>query len=224
MRGSLRVFVHEFRRLRKRERVLKRGAVLLSAAFAEEHVVADGAGEEHGLLRDIAEPVIQRVEGVIPDVDAVHKDLALRRVVEARDQTDQRGLAAAGRADDGQRLAVLHAEADMAQLVCRRMRIAEGDIPEFNGPAGAALPDGAFADGGAAVEHLVDTLRRDLRLRHEHEDHDQHHEGHDDRGRVGAENEHVREHAEPCGGVCQRDGLDQRRADPVYRQRQPVHP
>ena len=65
-------------------------SVTVAAAFAEENVVADAAGEEHGFLRDIAETVVQRVKAVIADVHAVDQNLALSRIVKTRDEAYQR--------------------------------------------------------------------------------------------------------------------------------------
>ena len=223
MCGLFRVFVHEFRSLRQGKRGLQRRVRLLGFALAEEDVVLDRAGEQNGLLRHIAELVVKRVERILAHVQPVYKDSASRRVVKARNEGGQRRLAAAGRADDGQRLALFYLEADMLQLIRSRARIAEGDIAELDRAGPAALCLRAGDDVRLCVQHLVDALCRDLRLRHEHEDHHEHHKGHHNIGRVGAEHQHVCEHRQPCGGICQRDRLNQRRADPVDGERQPVH-
>ena len=61
---------------------------------------------------------------------------------------------------------LVYLEADMLQLVRRRVRIAEGDIAELDraGPA-AALSSRPRDDVRLRVQHLVDALCRDLRLR-----------------------------------------------------------
>ena len=79
--------VDKFARLRD---VYRLRSVAVAAAFAEENVVADAAGEEHGFLRDIAETVVQRVKAVIADVHAVDQNLALSRIVKTRDEAYQR--------------------------------------------------------------------------------------------------------------------------------------
>ncbi len=50
----------------------------------ERDVVANGGGEEEGILRDDADRLPQRPEGDVADVDAVEQDAAARDVVEAR--------------------------------------------------------------------------------------------------------------------------------------------
>ena len=223
MRGLFRVAVHELCRLRQLQRLLQCLVGIRGFALAEENIVLHGAGEEHGLLRHVAEPVVQGVKGIIPHVDAVDQDGALRRVIEPRDEAGECRLAAAGRADDGERLAALDAEADVLELVGGCMGIAEGDVAEFDRAGLAPFGLRAFDDVGLRVQHLVDALRRDLRLRQQHEDHLEHHERHDHVRRIRAEHEHIREHRQPPGHIRPRDRLDQRRADPVDGERETVH-
>ena len=77
----------------------------------------------------------------VAQVDAVEEDAPLGRLVEARQQLDERGLAGAVLPDQRHRLPVRDEEADVAQrprapavrcrcLSCRRRRIAEADVVE----------------------------------------------------------------------------------------------
>ena len=68
---ALRIFSDKLRRLRQRERVAQGFVRLRHSALAEEHVVLHCPGEEDGLLRHIAEPVIERVERIVLHVHAV---------------------------------------------------------------------------------------------------------------------------------------------------------
>lgn len=146
---------------------MQRRVRLLGFALAEEDVVLDRAGEQNGLLRHIAELVVKRVERILAHVQPVYKDSASRRVVKARNEGGQRRLAAAGRADDGQRLALFYLEADMLQLIRSRARIAEGDVTEFDRTALLPFCFRTGDDVRLCGQHLVDALCRDLRLRHE---------------------------------------------------------
>ena len=109
--------VDKLLRLRKLDGLRKALIVRRRFALAKVDIVADAAGEEHRLLRHVAELVVEGIERVVPDVHAVDKHLALCRVVKARNQAHERRLAAARRADDGKRLAPVHTEADVRKLI-----------------------------------------------------------------------------------------------------------
>ena len=70
------------------------------ARAAEGDVVGDRAGEEEALLRHDPELPPQRLLRDVAEVDAVDRDAALGRVVEAGDQLRDRRLAGAGVADE----------------------------------------------------------------------------------------------------------------------------
>ena len=57
------------------------------------------------------------VETYVAQVDAVEQHPAARRVVQPRDQAGQRGLAAAGLADEGEGGAGRHVQVDFVQDV-----------------------------------------------------------------------------------------------------------
>ena len=85
----------------------------------EEQVLADGPGEELGVLRDQAEALAQPVE--VDDVlgMAVVEDPARLRVVQPGQELHQRRLARAGGADEGDRLAPAHGERHVARARAR---------------------------------------------------------------------------------------------------------
>jgi hypothetical protein len=60
---------------------------------AEGDVLRDGVGEEKGLLGNEADGSAEMVEGVLADGVAIDEDGARRRVVQARDEADEGGLA-----------------------------------------------------------------------------------------------------------------------------------
>ena len=215
--------VDKLLRLRKLDGLRKALIVRRRFALAKVDIVADAAGEEHRLLRHVAELVVECVERVVPDVHAIDKHLALRRIVKARDQAHKCRLAAARRADDGKRLAPVHTEADVRKLILRSVRIAERNVFELHCAVLFAFAHAALADIRLALEHLVDTLGRDLRLRQQHEDHHEHHKRHHHVGCIRAEHQHVAEHREARCGIGQRDVVDERRTQPVDRERQAVH-
>lgn len=60
--------------------------------LAPAQIFFDGPRKQDVLLQDHGDFVAQRLDIVIFDVDAAHVDSALRRVVKARDQIDERGF------------------------------------------------------------------------------------------------------------------------------------
>ena len=104
--------------------------------------VPDRAGEQVRLLRDDAELVPVAGQVVVADVGAVDQDLPAGRVVEPGDELDQRGLARAGLADQGDGLARLDGEADPVQrVVVASLAVAEVHVAQLDPAAQAAGPD-----------------------------------------------------------------------------------
>ena len=158
---------------------MRRGAPLVLPALpvAEAEVGRDVAGEEHILLRDIANQAAQLAERVLAHVHAVDVDVADGGVVEARDELEHARLAAAGAADYGRHLARVRLEAYVAQDGLVRAGIGEGDVVEPHARALGAL-GGAVRpvfDGGLGVQHLGDALRAGVAHGEEHDDEREHH-------------------------------------------------
>src|SRR6266404_2439308 len=101
--------------------------VAVDVGSAEAHVGFDGAGEEEGVLKNDAEQAAQVLEIDFADVDAVEQDLAALNVIEAKKERDQRGLAGAGVADDGEGLAGLD-KTTLISLLLRFYDIQRGQI------------------------------------------------------------------------------------------------
>ncbi len=97
---------------------------------AKRDVLADGVGEQEGLLRDESEVAAQLVHRQLADGLAVDQHHAGSGVVDAGNQADQRGLARAGRSDDGQAAAGGNLQIDVAQH--RRGAVAEVQAAEFD--------------------------------------------------------------------------------------------
>src|SRR5581483_1037856 len=93
-------------------------------------------------------------------IDAVDEDAARGGVVEPRDEVDERGLAAAGGADQGDGLAGLDPDADTVERLAAGAQVRERDLLELEPPARA--PERALAGVvlGALVEQLEHALRR----------------------------------------------------------------
>src|ERR671922_283411 len=66
-----------------------------------DQVATDGVVEQVGLLRDDPDRVADRLERRPPDVETVDLDRPFLDVVQARDEIGHRGLAGAGRTDEG---------------------------------------------------------------------------------------------------------------------------
>src|SRR5260370_1947474 len=115
--------------------------VAVDVGSAEANVCFDGAGEEEAVLKNDAEQAAEVLEIDFADVDAVEQDLAALDVIEAKKERDERGFAGAGVADNGEGLAGLDAEGDIAEdpIVFSRMgngTITEPDVAKFDFAAG----------------------------------------------------------------------------------------
>src|SRR5205085_7265808 len=78
-------------------------------------IMAHRVVEEHRILADDAGERAERFERDLAGVDAVEEDAAAVRLVEARDEVDERALAGAARAN----------ERDDASLLCREAHVIE---------------------------------------------------------------------------------------------------
>ncbi len=87
---------------------------LVDLAHARD-VLGDGAGEQHHLLRQVADMTTERVRIPGGDVSAVEADMAAGRLPGADDQPAERGLAGARRADDPTGLAGGELEIDLGE-------------------------------------------------------------------------------------------------------------
>ena len=128
----------------------------------------------------------------VAHVDAVDRDRARLRIVEAQQQREHRALARAGRADQGDGFARSHAQAEVLERrQVRAHRVVEGHVVEARprrapaaaarrGCAGAAMPGGSlqqFGDAahaaGGALQFVPDFGQRadraaaDQRVQHE---------------------------------------------------------
>src|SRR5579871_3272864 len=99
-------------------------------AMAVGDVVAQGPGEQPGLLRHDADLAAQGVQADVARVYAVEQDATLRRIVEAGDQVYQRAFAGPAAPDDGDHLAGMDLEGDVLQNVRPIRAVAEGDVLE----------------------------------------------------------------------------------------------
>ena len=166
-------------------RVAKSGADLVVGGIGPgiEQVSADGVVEEMGILSDDADTLVDRVELQVADIDAADADDATLRVVEARDEVGDGGLAGAGGSDQRDQLAGSNVETDVVEdgflraIVGnrdgfeRRERdfggrgIAEGDAVELDGGGTGRDGDGlgAFPDHGGKIEDFEDSLEGDQR-------------------------------------------------------------
>ena len=126
---------------------------------AEADVARDAAREQHQLLADHRDLVAQRREGQRAQVAAVEQDAAGGRVVEPRQQVEERRLAGAGAADEGDAAAGLDDERDALEGGVA-VGVDEGDVLEADLPEHAVDPLGAVADGVLDVEQREDAIER----------------------------------------------------------------
>ena len=106
--------------------------------IGEAHVVGDRAAEEVPLLREHHDPVAQRLERRVPQVDAAERDRALLRVVLAREQLRERRLARAGDAHQRDVLAGLQLQRDALHHAAARL-VAEADVAQLERAVGGKV-------------------------------------------------------------------------------------
>ena len=95
-------------------------AIASTRIEAERDVVGQRVGEEERLLRHEADRAAEDRERDVAHVDAVDEDGAARRIVQPREQADERRLAGAGRADERDGLPRLDAQRDVIEHERRR--------------------------------------------------------------------------------------------------------
>jgi len=122
-------------------------------------VLGHVAAEEVGLLGDHAQALAVGREVVGADVHAVDQDRARRGVVEAGDELDEGGLARAGLAHQGDRLAWRHVQGDVVQGRAVRALVGEGDVAELHlAPQPSGHGDGVLGwfDRARGAEQVAD--------------------------------------------------------------------
>ncbi len=90
--------------------------------LAHADVVADGAIEEENVLPDEADLRAEAGDGGFAEVDAIEKNGAFRRIVEAEDELKKSGFATAAGAYDDDELAMLDFEREAVQDRMGRLR------------------------------------------------------------------------------------------------------
>ena len=104
-------------------------------------------------------PLPQLCKGIFLYIVAEESDTAFAGIVKAGHQVDQRGLAAAGAADDADGLAGLCRKAHVGQAGGAGTAVSKGDTLEGYGrhiAAGSQFRGCGVRHGGAGVENLID--------------------------------------------------------------------
>ncbi len=192
----------------------------------------DRVGEQEAVLHDQADRGAQRVAGHVGDVVPADADRAGLRVVEARQQHGQGGLAGAGRADHGDRLARLDAERKAAQHRLGR-HVAEPDVVEAEAGRVRREFDRVWlvADGGLRVDDVEHPDDAGPRLLPDGDHHREHAHRAAHQSQVGREREEGAQRDRAVNGqpAAQREHADhaQRRNGGqrgIVPGRQPDHP
>lgn len=126
---------------------------------SEGDVLPDGGREEEALLEHDVDGAPQRVEAQVAHVLAVEADGAGARVVEARHEEGEGGLARAGGPDDAESLAGSHGQRDVPQHRCG-VAVAEAHVLEAHRALGVdhLARVGSVVDPRLHVEDLEDPL------------------------------------------------------------------
>ena len=170
--------------LQRRPQLVVRGA-----GTAVAQVRRDGAGEQVGPLRDVADPPDQLLRREVAHVHPVDRHRARGDVEQPRHQRHQRGLPRAGAADDGRGGARAGGEGDLVQHRGVRAGVAEPHPVEHQ-QAVAPLRGHRLrreGDRRPRVEHLDDALGADRGPRDHHRHERGHHDRHEDLQQVGQE-------------------------------------
>src|SRR5690625_4257202 len=109
--------------------------VITCLRVTEAQVLADGAGEQVGLLGHQADGSAECGAGQLGHRDAVDQHLPVGRVVEPGHQVDQGGLTGSGGADDGGGLPGGGGEGDPVQDGGVGPGVGEGDVAELDADA-----------------------------------------------------------------------------------------
>ena len=130
--------------------------------LADRDVFSDGCRFDPRVLKHHAVRAAQAVSRDVADVSVIYEDLAAVHVVEAHEQTDQRGLATARRTDDGNAASVrnVHGKITDEGLI---LRIGEGDIADINVALGVGQRFGVCVVGDLRlrINELEETVSAD---------------------------------------------------------------
>ena len=130
--------------------------VVIGPGVAVSDIVFQRSGEQKGVLLNHPHGAAQRFQRHIADILAIQRDAAAAGVVITRQQMGDGRFAAAGRADDAERLAPRHAKRHAVQHRRRAFAgIGEGNVVKFN-PAIRKVQGRRprpVADGRLAVKH-----------------------------------------------------------------------
>ena len=121
-------------------------------------VVADGAGEQDGFLRNVANPVGQFGAGELGEVGVVEENPPLARHVKALDDLDQGGLAAAVAADEGVNAAGLDGDGYVVDGRVGVLGVGEGDVLQGDLAVGLVKLDLAFQAFARRHEEQAETF------------------------------------------------------------------
>ena len=171
----LRLVAHELARLRHVERHPE--LLVGRSLVAPGQVAADGAAHQRRALWNGRDHTAQLVERPGAHVGAHHAHAAGTRIVQARDERDERRLTAARAADNAERLAQRQLQGHIVDGVGsagakREARMAQAQRRNGSDIARLRQRDRLVAlvsDARHAIEHLVDTRRAGARLGKDHD-------------------------------------------------------
>ena len=173
----LRLAAHELARLRHIERCPE--FLVGRRLVTPGQVAADGTAHQRRALRNSRDHVAQLVERPSTHVGTHHAHAADTRIVQARDERDERRLTAARAADNAERFAQWQLQSHIVDGVGRarakgEARVAQAQRGDQSGVARRTRLGqrdrlvAVVGDTRRAVEHLIDTRRAGARLGKDH--------------------------------------------------------
>ena len=122
------------------------------------------------------------MHGVLPDIDAAHFHGTFGHIIQAGHQVHERGLAAAGTADDADGFAGADVQVDVFQGIVTALLVGEKDVVEVDATVrNFRHRFGGIGHVGFLVDHLGDAGCTGRALGELDEDHGQHHQRGQDR-------------------------------------------
>ena len=104
---------------------------IIGSREIERNVGADAVIEQHDFLTDEANLSTQICQPIVTQVMTIEQHSPGGRIIETRQKTRERGLAATRLTDDGDRLPRLHAKADLREHLTLHGRVSERDVTKL---------------------------------------------------------------------------------------------
>ena len=132
--------------------------ILIGNRFAERNVIPQRHGEKLIILKHRREQGVVFIIVQIPDIRAADENMTLRRIVEAEQELNERGLAGTVFSDDGKFFARFKNEVDVSERPVICAGIAEANVLEFDPEVPGGNRPAAGAQSFGNVEKFIQMI------------------------------------------------------------------